>query len=59
MTDEWFEQPRTRRIVLCLIVGLFAITNLPWTLDDYDQAKQAYTSLRDGRAGALALPAHA
>ena len=22
----------------------FAITNLPWTLDDYDQAKQAYTS---------------
>ena len=44
MTGEWFEQPRTRRIVLCLIVGLFAITNLPWTLDDYDQAKQAYTS---------------
>jgi 4-amino-4-deoxy-L-arabinose transferase-like glycosyltransferase len=38
------EQPRTRWIVLCLIVGFFAITNLPWTLDDYDQAKQAYTS---------------
>ena len=44
MTGEWFEQARTHRIVLCLIVGLFAITNLPWTLDDYDQAKQAYTS---------------
>ncbi len=44
MTGEWLEQPRTRRIVLCLIVGFFAITNLPWTLDDYDQAKQAYTS---------------
>ena len=29
---------------MCLIVGYFAITNLPWTLDNYDQAKQAYTS---------------
>ena len=38
------EQPGTRSIVLCLIVGFFAVTNLPWTLDDYDQAKQAYTS---------------
>jgi 4-amino-4-deoxy-L-arabinose transferase-like glycosyltransferase len=43
-TGDWLEQPRTRRIVLCLIAGFFAITNLPWTLDDYDQAKQAYTS---------------
>jgi 4-amino-4-deoxy-L-arabinose transferase-like glycosyltransferase len=38
------EQPRTRWIVLCLIGVFFAITNFPWTLDDYDQAKQAYTS---------------
>jgi 4-amino-4-deoxy-L-arabinose transferase-like glycosyltransferase len=38
------EQPGTRSIVLCLIVGFLAVTNLPWTLDDYDQAKQAYTS---------------
>jgi 4-amino-4-deoxy-L-arabinose transferase-like glycosyltransferase len=44
VTGDWLEQPRTRWIVLCLIVGFFAITNLPWTLDDYDQAKQAYTS---------------
>ena len=44
MTGDWLEQPRTRWIVFCLIVGFFAITNLPWTLDDYDQAKQAYTS---------------
>jgi 4-amino-4-deoxy-L-arabinose transferase-like glycosyltransferase len=43
VTDS-LEQARTRWIVLCLIVGFFAITNLPWTLDDYDQAKQAYTS---------------
>ena len=44
MTGEWLERPGTRWIVLSLIVGFFAVTNLPWTLDDYDQAKQAYTS---------------
>src|SRR5246500_2470345 len=27
-----------------LMLVLFAITNLPWQLDDYDQAKQAWTS---------------
>jgi 4-amino-4-deoxy-L-arabinose transferase-like glycosyltransferase len=27
-----------------LMAGLFAITNLPWELDTYDQAKQAWTS---------------
>lgn len=30
--------------VLALAAVLFAITNLPWHLDDYDQAKQAFTS---------------
>ena len=44
MTGAWLERPRTRWAVLGLILGFFAITNLPWTLDDYDQAKQAYTS---------------
>lgn len=29
---------------MALVLGLWAVTNLPWTLDDYDQAKQAYTS---------------
>jgi 4-amino-4-deoxy-L-arabinose transferase-like glycosyltransferase len=43
-TADWIERPATKWIVLCLIVGFFAVTNLPWTLDDYDQAKQAYTS---------------
>ena len=43
-TGEWLEQPRVRRVALALIVVFFASTNLPWTLDDYDQAKQAYTS---------------
>ena len=31
-------------VVAALIALLFAITNLPWQLDDYDQAKQAFTS---------------
>jgi 4-amino-4-deoxy-L-arabinose transferase-like glycosyltransferase len=30
--------------VLVLALILFAVTNLPWHLDDYDQAKQAFTS---------------
>lgn len=30
--------------VIALTVVLFAIANLPWHLDDYDQAKQAFTS---------------
>jgi len=34
----------TRWSVLPLAIVLFAITNLPWHLDDYDQAKQAFTS---------------
>jgi len=34
----------TRWSVLALAIVLFAIANLPWHLDDYDQAKQAFTS---------------
>jgi hypothetical protein len=33
------------RIVGILAVLLFVTTDLPWQLDDYDQAKQAFTSL--------------
>src|ERR1041385_3450135 len=40
-----------RRTLLALVVLFFAITNLPWTLDDYDQAKQAYTSFEMMRQG--------
>ncbi len=39
-----FPTAAMRGIVLGLSVAFFLITNLPWTLDDYDQAKQAYTS---------------
>src|ERR1044072_9646828 len=38
------EDRRTLWIVAAVIVVLFAIANLPWQLDDYDQAKQAFTS---------------
>jgi 4-amino-4-deoxy-L-arabinose transferase-like glycosyltransferase len=36
---SWFA-----RTTLLLIVALFALRDLPWHLDDYDQAKQAFTS---------------
>ena len=32
--------------VLVVIVALFAVRNLPWHLDDFDQAKQAFTSFQ-------------
>jgi len=35
---------RVRYSVITLVILLFALTNVPWQLDDYDQAKQAYTS---------------
>ena len=38
-------------IVATLIVVLFAIANLPWQLDDYDQAKQAFTSFEMVKEG--------
>src|SRR6201987_285879 len=44
MTRGLLEDRRTLLIVSALIVVLFAIANLPWQLDDYDQAKQAFTS---------------
>ncbi len=31
--------------LLAVMLALFAVRNLPWRLDDYDQAKQAFTSL--------------
>src|SRR5437763_3229327 len=38
------EDRRTLWVVAALIIVLFAIANIPWQLDDYDQAKQAFTS---------------
>ncbi len=44
MTRGLLEDRRTLWVIAALIVVLFAIANLPWQLDDYDQAKQAFTS---------------
>ena len=38
-------------IVGAIAVVLFLITNLPWQLDDYDQAKQAFTSFEIVKQG--------
>lgn len=40
----FFASNRARVAILALTLALFTITNLPWQLDDYDQAKQAFTS---------------
>jgi len=45
------ERKNTFWFVAALIALLFSVTNLPWTLDDYDQAKQAFTSFEMVREG--------
>jgi 4-amino-4-deoxy-L-arabinose transferase-like glycosyltransferase len=51
MTEGLLEDRRTLWIVAALIIVLFAAANLPWQLDDYDQAKQAFTSFEMVKAG--------
>ena len=51
MTKDLLEDRRTLWIVAALIVVLFVTANLPWQLDDYDQAKQAFTSFEMVREG--------
>jgi 4-amino-4-deoxy-L-arabinose transferase-like glycosyltransferase len=46
MTRSLLEDQRTLWVVAAIILLLFAIANLPWQLDDYDQAKQAFTSFQ-------------
>jgi len=52
MTENLLEDRRALWVIAAMIVILFAIANLPWQLDDYDQAKQAFTSfemVKEGR----------
>src|SRR5207247_7398764 len=42
--ENLLQNKRTAWIVGALAILLFLVTNLPWQLDDYDQAKQAFTS---------------
>lgn len=51
MTEDLLEDRRTLWIVAAMIIVLFAIANLPWQLDDYDQAKQAFTSFEMVKEG--------
>jgi 4-amino-4-deoxy-L-arabinose transferase-like glycosyltransferase len=44
MTRSVLEDQRTVWVVAAVSLLLFLIGNLPWQLDDYDQAKQAFTS---------------
>ena len=44
MTASFLEHRRTFWALGALMLVLFSVTNLPWQLDDYDQAKQAWTS---------------
>jgi len=45
-------RPTLERIVFYFILLLFVVRNLPWHLDDYDQAKQAYVSFEMVERGA-------
>src|ERR1700757_234875 len=41
--ENLLESSRTVWVLSAVILCLFALTNLPWRLDDYDQAQQAFT----------------
>jgi hypothetical protein len=50
--ENFLQNKRTIWIVAGVTTLLFLIANLPWQLDDYDQAKQAFTSfemIKEGR----------
>jgi 4-amino-4-deoxy-L-arabinose transferase-like glycosyltransferase len=52
MTANLIEDRRSLWVIAAFIIILFAVANLPWQLDDYDQAKQAFTSfqmIKEGR----------
>src|SRR2546430_1001605 len=42
--EDFLESPRTVWVISAVVLCLFSLTNLPWQLDDYDQAQQAFTS---------------
>jgi 4-amino-4-deoxy-L-arabinose transferase-like glycosyltransferase len=45
------ENRRTVWVISAIILCFFVLTNLPWQLDDYDQALQAYSSLEMVKEG--------
>src|SRR5512133_2709346 len=51
MSENLLEDRRVLWVIATLIILFFAIANLPWQLDDYDQAKQAFTSFEMVKEG--------
>lgn len=51
LLSTWTSSLRLKYALLALIVVLCAFGNLPWTLDEYDQAKQAYVSYEIATGG--------
>src|SRR5436189_4621354 len=49
--ENLLQNKRIAWIVGALAIPLFLVTNLPWQLDDYDQAKQAFTSFEMVKEG--------
>src|SRR5438067_9462933 len=50
--EQILRSNRTGWIISALLLLLFAFADLPWHLDNYDQAKQAFTSyqmVKEGR----------
>ena len=41
---NFLESSGTVWVIIAVILCLFVMANLPWQLDDYDQAQQAFTS---------------
>lgn len=50
-SERFLQNRKLLWFVLGLTTFLFAIGNLPWRLDDYDQAKQAFTSFEMVKEG--------
>ena len=59
MTTSLLEDQRAVWVVAAISFLLFLIGNLPWQLDDYDQAKQAFTSFEMIKEGHWLLSADA
>jgi len=50
---NFLESSRTVWVISAVILCLFALTNLPWQLDDYDQAQQAIKRLHGSNCAEL------
>ena len=53
--NRYVRPPALGGLLLFLILCLIAVRNLPWQLDDYDQAKQAYTAFEIAQGGSIWL----